>query len=113
MPREWGAEAWSFQRTLPESDAVLWSVVILASVFDVVTTIVGIGAGLSEANAVARAFLHTYGTPGIGLLKFSALVLVAICWVVLPDRYGRAALQGMAVVSVGVVAINSVTLAPI
>lgn len=101
------------QRALPESDAVLWTVVVIASAFDVVTTIVGLDRGLTEGNAVARAFIEAYGTPGIGLLKFGALVLVVCCWVLLPDRYGTAVLQGMAVVSVVVVALNAATLAPI
>jgi len=64
-------------RRLSEPHTVRWSGVILASLFDVVTTIVGFGHGLSEGNAVARAFIQTYGTPGIGLLKFSALLFVA------------------------------------
>ena len=100
-----------FERTLPESDAVLWTVVILASVLDVVTTIVGVGQGVPEGNVVARVFMETYGTPGIGLLKFSALVVVSVGWVVLPDRYATAGLQGMALSSLVVVASNTATLA--
>lgn len=103
----WAAD----ERPLPESDAVLWAVVILASVFDIVTTIVGIGRGFPEGNVVARVFIETYGTPGIGLLKFSALVVVAIGWFVLPDRYATAGLHGMAVASLVVVALNTATLA--
>jgi hypothetical protein len=99
------------ERSLPESDAVLWTVVILASVLDVVTTIVGIGRGVPEGNVVARVFIETYGTPGIGLLKFSALVVVSFGWFVLPERYATAGLQGMAVVSLVVVALNTATLA--
>lgn len=100
-----------FERMLPESDAVLWTVVVLASVFDVVTTIVGVGRGFEEGNAVARAFLSAYGSPGIGLLKFSALVLVVVLWAVLPDRYGTVVLQAVALVSLLVVGLNAVTLA--
>jgi hypothetical protein len=107
----WGRTA--FERSLPESDAVLWTVVILASVLDVVTTIVGVGRGVPEGNVVARVFIEPYGTPGIGLLKFNALVLVALGWVVLPDRYATAGLQGMALVSLVVVALNTATLAPL
>jgi uncharacterized membrane protein len=100
-----------FERALHESDAVLWTVVLLASVFDVVTTMVGLERGFAEGNAVARAFIHTYGTPGIGLLKFSALVVVVLSWALLPERYGTTVLQGMAVVSLVVVALNAATLA--
>jgi uncharacterized membrane protein len=107
------ADLGRLSRTLPESDAVLWTVVILGSVFDVVTTMVGIAQGFPEGNAVARAFIETYGTPGIGLLKFSALVVVVLGWALLPEKYGTVILQGMALVSLLVVALNAATLAPI
>lgn len=83
----------------------------VASVFDVVTTIVGVGRGVPEGNAVARAFLETYGTPGIGLLKFSALVLVVVLWAALPDRHATVVLAAFASVSLLVVALNALTLA--
>lgn len=100
----------SLHRELSESHAVLWSVVILASVFDIVTTIVGLEQGLHEGNGVARAFIDTYGTPGIGLLKFSALVLVVLLWASLPDRYATIVLAVFAWVSLLVVAVNAVML---
>lgn len=99
------------ERQLSESHTVLWAVVILASLFDVVTTIVGLGVGLDEGNAVARAFIATYGTSGVGLLKFSALVLVVVCWARLDDRRATAVLTGFAIVSIAVVALNAMTLA--
>lgn len=102
---------WRLRRSLTESDAVLWSVVILASVFDIVTTIVGVERGLTEGNAVARAFIETYGTVGIGLLKFSALVLVVVLWAALDDERATLVLATFAVVSLCVVALNAVTLA--
>lgn len=110
---EGSASLQRLERALPESDAVLWTVVLLASVFDVVTTIVGLERGFAEGNAVAQAFIDTYGTPGIGLLKFVALVVVVVAWAALPERYGTAVLQGMAVVSLVVVALNALTLAPL
>jgi hypothetical protein len=97
-------------RPLSDSDAVLWTVVIVASAFDIVTTIVGLTRGASEANAIAAAFLETYGTPGIGLLKFSALLLVALLWWRLPDRYASVVLLAFALVSLLVVALNALTL---
>ncbi|MFC7135179.1 MULTISPECIES: DUF5658 family protein [Salinibaculum] len=102
---------WRPIRPLSESDAVLWTVVILASVFDIVTTIVGLGRGLDEGNRVARAFMETYGTPGIGLLKFSALVVVVLLWTVLDDERASAVLAGFAIVSLLVVGANALTLA--
>lgn len=99
------------ERRLSESHAVLWTVVILASLFDIVTTMVGLERGLAEGNAVARAFVETYGTPGVGLLKFSALVVVVVCWAWLDDRRATAVLTAFALVSLLVVASNALTLA--
>ena len=98
------------ERQLSESHAVLWAVVVVATVFDVLTTMVGLHRGASEGNAVARAFVETYGTPGIGLLKFAALVLVVLLWGLLPDRYATAVLSAFALVSLLVVALNALTL---
>lgn len=99
------------QQRLSESHAVLWSVVIIGSVLDIVTTIVGTFRGAPEGNPVALAFMQTYGTPGVGLLKFSALVLVVLLWAALPDRYATAVLSAFALVSLIVVGANTVTLA--
>ncbi|MBX0348864.1 DUF5658 family protein [Haloarcula pellucida] len=101
------------ERRLSESHAVLWAVVILASLFDIVTTMVGLERGLTEGNAVARAFIETYGTPGVGLLKFSALVVVVVCWAWFDDRRATAVLTAFALVSLAVVASNAVTLASV
>ncbi|MFB6179376.1 MAG: DUF5658 family protein [Halorientalis sp.] len=102
---------WPVERDLTESHAVLWSVILVASVFDILTTMRGIALGLQEGNAVARAFMATYGTPGIGLLKFSALVALAITWWVLPDRPATVVLTGFAVLSVLTIGLNALTLA--
>lgn len=102
---------WDRPQHLSESHAVLWTVVLVSSVFDIVTTIVGIERGASEANTIAKAFIETYGTPGIGLLKFSALVLVVVLWALLSDRHATAVLAAFAVVSIVVVALNAATLA--
>ena len=99
------------ERHLTETHAVQWTVIVVASGLDVVTTIVGIERGAAEGNAVARAFIETYGTPGIGLLKFAALVVVVLLWGLLPERYGTAVLSGFALVSLLVVAANALTLA--
>lgn len=99
-----------FERELPESHAVLWTVIIVAAAFDVVTTLTGLGAGLAEGNRVARAFLATYGSPGIGLLKFAALVVLVITWHYLPDRPAELVLTGFAVISVLTVGLNALTL---
>ena len=107
----WYREAWEGHRPLSKSQAVLWVVVILASALDVVTTLVGLARGAEEANAVAVAFIETYGTPGVGLLKFCVLVVVVLLWWRLPDRQAYAVLLGFALVSLTVVALNAATLA--
>jgi len=110
VPR--GTSGWlPDERQLSESHTVLWTVVILSSLFDVVTTMVGIARGLGEGNAVARAFIETDGTPGIGLLKFSALLVVVVSWAWFDDCRATAVLTGFALVSLVVVALNAMTLA--
>lgn len=104
---------WRVERRLTESHAVLWSVIIVAAIFDVLTTMTGLTLGLSEGNAVARAFIETYGTPGIGLLKFVALFVLVVVWSVLPDRSATLVLAGFALISILTVALNAITLASI
>ena len=93
--------------------ALLWTVVIVASVFDIMTTIVGLEHSLEEGNVVARAFIATYGMPGIGLLKFVALVLLVLAWAKLLDRHATTVLAAFAVISLATVTWNVMTLAAI
>ena len=67
----------------------------------------------AAANAVARAYLSTYGDPGIALLKFAALVLLVVAWKVLPNREATVVLAGFASISLLTVALNAMTLASI
>jgi hypothetical protein len=83
---------------------------LVASVVDVLTTLQGLALGIEEGNAVARAFLDTYGRPGIGLLKFVALMFLVGSWAVLPDRSATLVLAGFAVISVLVILLNALTL---
>ncbi|WP_136689880.1 DUF5658 family protein [Halorhabdus amylolytica] len=98
-------------RPLPEADAVLWTVVLVGSALDVVTTIVGVGRGIPEGNAVARAFMATYGTPGIGALKLIALLFLVVVWYYLEGESARLVLMGFALVTLLVSALNTLTLA--
>jgi len=101
------------EQPLPETDGVLWTVVIVASVFDVLTTMVGLGLGLQEGNAVARAFIATYGSVGIGGLKLAGLILLVFAWAGLEDRSATIVLAGFAVLSLLVVLLNAITLATV
>jgi len=98
-------------RRMPETDGVLWSVVVVSTIFDVITTMVGLGVGLDEGNAIARAFIDTYGTPGIGALKFVALVLLIVVWAKLSERSATIVLAGFGVISLFVVLLNAISLA--
>jgi hypothetical protein len=97
-------------KPLPETDALLWTIVIVGAILDVTTTIVGVGSGASEGNPVALAFLETYGTPGIGALKLVALVVLALTWHALEEQSARLALAGFAIVSLVVIVLNTLTL---
>ncbi|MFB6094880.1 MAG: DUF5658 family protein [Halodesulfurarchaeum sp.] len=98
------------ERPIPPTDMVLWSVVVVGSVFDILTTMVGLGVGLREGNLVARAFVETYGVTGIGWLKLGALVGLVVSWFVLPKRPARILLFWFAIVSLVAVAFNVLTL---
>ncbi|MFB6266134.1 MAG: DUF5658 family protein [Halodesulfurarchaeum sp.] len=98
------------ERSIPPTDLVLWSVVVVGSVFDILTTMVGLGIGLREANLVARAFIQTYGLTGIGWLKLGALVGLVVSWFGLPKRPARLLLLWFAVVSLLAVFLNALTL---
>ena len=104
---------WRTYRFLSVTDTLLWTVVIITSVFDILTTMVGLNHRLEEGNVVAEAFIATYGMPGIGLLKFSALVLLAISWAILFDRHATKLLAAFGVISLATVTWNVMTLAAI
>lgn len=97
-------------RHMSETDAVLWSVVIVATVADVVTTISGLSLGLGEGNVVVREMIATLGLAGFWLVKFCALAALATGWALLPERKATAFLAVFALVTMGVVLSNAVTL---
>ena len=109
--RDDSAHVIRMERRLTVSHALLWTVIIVVSVLDVVTTVVGLAHHLEEGKVVARAFLGTYGMPGIGLLKFCALVLLVVSEAVLVDRDATRVLIAFAVISLVTLAWNVLTLA--
>lgn len=79
-------------------DHVLWVVTMLALTLDVLTTLYGLGRGLSELNPVVLAFIPSMGPVGALLfLKTVVLVVAVVAWVILPKRYRGAIPIGVAV----------------
>ncbi len=56
---------------------------------DMLTTYVGLRAGLHEANPVARSLLMAYGEPAIYVLKAVGVAVILGCLLVLGRYYTR------------------------
>ncbi|ELZ98978.1 hypothetical protein C440_01440 [Haloferax mucosum ATCC BAA-1512] len=90
-----------FQATLSNAvsgDHALWGVTMLAFALDVLTTLYGLGQGLTELNPVVLALMPTLGA--VGSLLFLKLVVVAVAvgaWTTLPARYRASIPIGVAV----------------
>ena len=52
---------------MTRTHAVLWTVVLVATVLDILTTMVGLERGLREGNVVVRAAVEALGVPVIGM----------------------------------------------
>ena len=98
------------ERRMTRSHAVLWSVILVATVLDILTTMVGLERGLREGNVVVRTLVETLGLPGLWLVKFAAMVWLVGGWALLSDRNAAIFLALFAVVTVATVAANVVTL---
>ena len=88
----------------------LWAAVLVATTLDVLTTLIGLGVGLSEGNVLARGLLETLGPPGLIGLKLAALAILAVTWYCVDQRQGHAALAGFGGVTIVVVGVNLVTI---
>lgn len=95
---------------MSETDAVLWTVVLVASIADVVTTISGLALGLGEGNVVVRSMIESLGLAGFWIVKFVALVVLVVSWSALPERTATAFLAVFSLVTLSVVLHNAVTL---
>ena len=89
---------------------MLWAVVLVATVLDVVTTMVGLARGFGEGNPVVAAAVDTVGLPGLWLVKFAAMVWLVGGWALLSDRNAAIFLALFAVVTVATVVVNLLTL---
>jgi len=98
------------QRRMTRSHAVLWTVILGTTVADVWLTIVGLGLGYEEGNAVVAGLLAAYGLPGLWLLKFAAMVWLVGGWYYLSDRNAAVFLALFAAVTTAVVVHNAAVL---
>lgn len=95
---------------MTETDAVLWTVVLVVTVADVVTTISGLANGLQEGNVVVREMIESFGLAGFWVVKFLALCWLVAGWHLLSDRKGTAFLAVFGLVTMVVVFHNAMTM---
>ena len=96
------------QRRMTETHAVLWTVVVVATVGDVLLTMAGTGLGLREGNAVVRMMVAAFGPAGLWVVKFLAMCWLVAGWTLLSDRDASIFLALFAVVTVSVTGYNAV-----
>jgi hypothetical protein len=91
------------------TERLLWLLVSVSLVGDVLTTVYGLSAGLSEANPVAARLFEAHGiVVGILSLKLGALAVGTIAWRIYPERYRWLAPASLAVPWTAVVWVNIV-----
>lgn len=98
---------------MTERHALLWTVVIVATVADVLLTMTGLAAGFREGNVVVRAMLGAFGPVGLWFVKFGALTWLVAGWSLLPDRDAAILLALFALVTVAVTVYNTLLLSGI
>jgi hypothetical protein len=74
--------------------AAAWTLLVIASVLDFVTTQFGLTAGFTEDNPVIRAAIHQFGFVGFAVFKIGALALVAL-GVLIVREWSRTAAAGV------------------
>jgi len=99
-----------FYRDMSETHAVLWTVVVVATVADVVMTLTGLSNGLPEGNPVVRTMVGTFGVAGLWVVKFLAMCWLVAGWALLSDWKATVFLALFAVVTLAVVLNNVVVL---
>ena len=91
---------------MTRTHAVLWSVILIATVADVLLTTTGLANGLREGNAVVATSLSSFGLAGLLVVKFAAMLWLVAGWTLLSDRNAAMFLALFAAVTVGVVGYN-------
>lgn len=98
------------ERQMTSTHAVLWTIIVTATVLDILTTMIGLSRGLQEGNVVVETMLNTLGLPGLWLVKFLAMVWLVGGWALLSDRNAAIFLGLFATVTVATVVVNVLTL---
>lgn len=99
-----------FRRHMTETHAVLWTVIIVATVADVVTTLTGLSNGVEEANPVIRSMVGSFGVAGLWVVKFLAMCWLVAGWAYLSEWKATVFLTIFGVVTLAVVLNNAVVI---
>jgi hypothetical protein len=96
------------ERRMTRAHAVLWGIILAATVADVLLTMVGLAGGFREGNALVRYMVSTFGPAGLWIVKFAAMCWLVAGWSLLSDRNATVFLALFAVVTLLVVVNNAV-----
>ena len=98
------------ERRMTRIHAALWTLILAATVGDILLTLVGTAGGLQEGNAVVATLMGAFGPAGLWLVKFLAMVWLVGGWAFLSDRNAAIFLALFATVTVLATAYNAVLL---
>jgi len=98
------------RRRMTRTHAVLWALILTATVGDILLTLVGTGSGLQEGNAVVATLMGAFGPAGLWLVKFLAMVWLVGGWAFLSDRNAAIFLALFATVTAVVTVYNAAVL---
>jgi hypothetical protein len=98
------------ERRMTRTHAVMWTVILTATVLDIILTIAGLQLGLREGNVVVRTMIDSFGLSGLFGVKLAAMAWLVAGWSLLSDRNAAVFLGLFAAVTVTVVVHNAITL---
>jgi len=75
--------------------AAAWTLLVIASLLDFVTTQYGLAAGFTEDNPVIKSVIHAYGFAGFAVFKLGALAVVVATAVLVVREWSRTAAAGV------------------
>ncbi len=95
------------ERRVTRVHAVLWTLILAATVADILLTLTGTALGFREGNALVRAAMGAFGPAGLWLVKFGAMCWLVGGWAFLSDRNAAIFLGLFAAVTVAVTVHNA------